>query len=47
MLSLILLVASLVCFVLAAIPVPVRNINLVAAGLACLAGSMLASSHAL
>lgn len=47
MLSLILLIAALVCFILAAIPVPAGRVNLIAAGLACLAGSMLASRSAL
>lgn len=47
MLGLILLIAALVCFILAAIPVPTGRVNLLATGLACLAGSMLAARTSL
>ena len=41
MLSLVFLIAALVVFILATIPVPVPRINLVALGLALLTASML------
>jgi hypothetical protein len=47
MVGLILLVAALVLFVIAAVGVPSPRVNLLAAGLACIAGAMLASRFAL
>lgn len=41
MISLALLIAALVLFILAAVSVPVARVNLVAAGLACLTAAML------
>ncbi len=41
MLSLILLIAAAVMFIIAAIGVPAGRVNLVAAGLACWAASLL------
>lgn len=41
MLSLAFLIAALILFILAAIPVPLGRVNVTAAGLACLAASML------
>lgn len=41
MLSLVLLIAALVLFILAAVSVPVPRVNLVAAGLACLTAAQL------
>lgn len=43
MLTLILLIVALVLFILAAVPVPVGNVNLIALGLAALAGSFIAA----
>ena len=39
----ILLFAALICFVLAAVGVAISRLNLIAAGLACWVGSLLAS----
>lgn len=39
--TLILIIAALVCFIIAAVGVPSGRINLVAAGLACYIASML------
>ena len=41
MIALILLIAALVCFVLAAFGVPMAKLNLLAAGLALYVGSLL------
>ena len=38
----ILLIAALICFVLAAVGVAISRLNLIAAGLACWVGSILA-----
>ena len=40
----ILLLYALICFVLAAVGVAISRLNLIAAGLACWVGSLLASS---
>lgn len=40
----ILLIAALICFVLAAVGINARRINLVAAGLACAVASVLAGT---
>lgn len=42
MLPLVLLIAALILFILAAIAVPVPRINLIGAGLACWVASLLA-----
>jgi hypothetical protein len=42
--STILLVAAVVCFILAAVGVAVGNVGLVAVGLACFAGSFITRS---
>lgn len=44
-LSLLLLIVALVLFILAAIGVAAGRVNLIAAGLACVVGSMLAASY--
>ena len=43
----ILLIAALVCFVLAAVGVGVGRINLIGLGLACAVGSVLVGQHVL
>ena len=43
----ILLIAALICFVLAAVGVGLGRINLTAAGLACVVGAVLAGNAAL
>ena len=41
----ILLVAALICFILAAVGVGLGRINLIGAGLACVVGSVLAGGY--
>jgi hypothetical protein len=45
MLYLVLLIAALVLFILASVGVAHPRVNLMSAGLACLAGAMLASKY--